>query len=176
MQSPLHKLINGTSIALDIRRRVRARATKLGQLGFPPKLVSVVFDDGTGFDSAIAWYVKNQKLVAGKCGIEFEEKAVSKDISSNGFLDILNELNQDPRVTGVVMQRPFPNHFSPEDVQIAIHPLKDVEGMHPMSIGNVVVSYACLFTYAKKLDSSNKIFSIMKQIWCHVLPKLLSNV
>ncbi|GBG30925.1 C-1-tetrahydrofolate synthase, mitochondrial [Hondaea fermentalgiana] len=158
-----HKLIKGTQIALQRRRAVTRQVAKLAEAGWQPKLVSVVFkkslkldqaqenakyahavlvrdddEDMDEEDSAIAWYVRNQRRVAEKCGILFEELAVSAEVDSKDFVSVLEKINQDPRVTGVVMQRPFPPHLSPDDVQNAIHPLKDVEGMHPTSIGNVV--------------------------------------
>src|SRR5690606_5586436 len=50
----------------------------------------------------------------------------------------IGALNVDPRVTGIILQRPVPPHLSIKALQSAIHPLKDVEGMHPASIGNIV--------------------------------------
>lgn len=136
-----HKLINGTRIALAMRQQVKREVAQLTSQGWQPKLVSVVFKDprqSAQDESAIAWYVKNQKRVAEKCGISFEEMSVPYSVDTPNFVSLLESINQDPRVTGVVMQRPFPPHLEPDDVQMAIHPLKDVEGMNPASIGNVV--------------------------------------
>lgn len=140
MQQHAHKLISGSKLALGLRRAVKRDVAALAQSGWQPKLLSVMFSAGAGAapDSAIAWYVRNQRRVAEKCGILFEEKVVQNDVSTAGFVAMLEATNQDPRVTGVVMQRPFPAHLSPDDIQDAIHPLKDVEGMHPSSIGNVL--------------------------------------
>jgi methylenetetrahydrofolate dehydrogenase (NADP+)/methenyltetrahydrofolate cyclohydrolase len=54
------------------------------------------------------------------------------------MLAAISAMNADPRVTGIILQRPVPHHLSIKQLQAAIHPLKDVEGMHPASIGNIV--------------------------------------
>jgi methylenetetrahydrofolate dehydrogenase (NADP+)/methenyltetrahydrofolate cyclohydrolase len=136
-----HKLVNGTKLAKTIREQVSRDVAALRQEGWVPRLVSLVFS-GSGDASAIAWYVRNQRRVAELCGIEFEERCVPGDIGTAALVAELERANKDPRVTGVVMQRPFPAHLAPSDVQMAIHPLKDVEGMHPSSIGNVVYGEA----------------------------------
>jgi len=136
-----HKLIKGTLLALGMRKRVSARVAALVEKKWQPRLVSVVFKDKNNennSDSPIAWYVRNQRRVAEKCGIAFDETSVPSDISTERFVEMLQETNMNPTVTGVVMQRPFPPHLSPDEIQNAIHPLKDVEGMHPSSIGHVV--------------------------------------
>jgi len=135
------KLIDGTKIALEIRRKVELKSAILVENGWQPKLLSVVFSTtDSKASSAIEWYVRNQKRVAEKCGIVFEESEIPENISQESFVDFLSKANQDPRVTGVVLQRPFPKHLQTDQVQMAVHPLKDVEGMHPSSIGRVLVS------------------------------------
>ena len=61
-----------------------------------------------------------------------------------GMLAQMAKINTDPRITGVIMQRPVPAHLNVLDIQQAVHPLKDVEGMNPTSIGHVVYNEADL--------------------------------
>ena len=70
--------------------------------------------------------------------IIFEEKEYPSDISANELQAAIANFNVDPKVTGIFLQRPVPESISVKTLQKAIHPLKDVEGMHPASIGNIV--------------------------------------
>jgi len=77
-------------------------------------------------------------LKAEKIGVIFEEKEYPNDISANELQAAIANFNVDPKVTGIFLQRPVPESISIKTLQKAIHPLKDVEGMHPASIGNIV--------------------------------------
>jgi methylenetetrahydrofolate dehydrogenase (NADP+)/methenyltetrahydrofolate cyclohydrolase len=68
----------------------------------------------------------------------FEEKNFRSDTTQAEIQATLHALNADPRVTGIILQRPVSDHISIKALQSTIHPLKDVEGMHPTSIGNIV--------------------------------------
>ncbi len=87
---------------------------------------------------AINLYVRNQARGAERAGILFEERNLPATISPVEMTGIVQALNTDPRVTGIIIQRPVPKHLNIKELQSAIHPLKDVEGMHPASIGNIV--------------------------------------
>ena len=77
-------------------------------------------------------------MKAEKAGIFFEEKDYPYDITTNELQAAITNFNVDPKVTGILLQRPVPERISIKTLQKAIHPLKDVEGMHPTSIGNIV--------------------------------------
>ena len=102
--------------------------------GWPPKLVSI----SIGETDAARLYVRNQKRSAQKVGVDFEERDYPADISESELLGIIQGLNTDPRVTGIIIQRPTPDQISVRRLQRAIHPFKDVEGMHPANIGSIV--------------------------------------
>ncbi len=87
---------------------------------------------------AFLLYIRNQRLKAEKIGIIFEAKEYPNDISANELQAAIANFNVDPKVTGIFLQRPVPKSISIKTLQKAIHPLKDVEGMHPASIGNIV--------------------------------------
>ena len=131
-----HKLINGVKLAAALRREVAAEVEALNAQGWFLKLASVTFGDSS--DGAIQRYVRNQRRVAHKCGIAFEEKILPASITTQEFMQELEGINNDPSVTGVIMQRPFPEHLCVGEIQHCVHPLKDVEGMRPESIGNVL--------------------------------------
>ena len=102
--------------------------------GWTPKLVSITVGD----INAVDVYVRNQKRNAKKCDIIFEERHFSNDITQEELEAAISTMNIDPRVTGIIIQRPIPQHLSVKSLQTKIHPLKDVEGMNPISIGNIV--------------------------------------
>lgn len=127
-------LIDGKLIARNMREGLARDVAELDQSGWSPKLVSITVGDG----SASALYVRNQQRQAEAVGIEFEQRNYPIDISLEQLTGVLQGLNGDPRVHGIIIQRPLPSHIPVKTLQKAVHPLKDVEGMHPASIGNIV--------------------------------------
>ncbi len=129
-----HKLLDGRRAAASILADVAGEVTALAELGWAPRLVSVTIGDVEAVDI----YVRNQRRRAEAAGIAFEERNFPADVTRAEIRAALGAMNADPRVTGVIIQRPVPGHLSIRDLQMTIHPLKDVEGMHPASIGNIV--------------------------------------
>jgi methylenetetrahydrofolate dehydrogenase (NADP+)/methenyltetrahydrofolate cyclohydrolase len=129
-----HNALLGKPVADDILHTVHAGVAELAARGWPTKLVSITIGDV----AAVNLYVRNQARGAGRAGIQFEERNLPENVSRIEMLGILQALNTDPRVTGIIIQRPVPKHLNIKELQTTIHPLKDVEGMHPASIGNIV--------------------------------------
>ena len=129
-----HKLLRGKPVAAGIKQEVAAEAARLTESGWTPKLVSIAVGDA----EPVALYIRNQKRNAEEVGIDFEERFYPEDTSRQEMLAVIATLNADPRVSGVIIQRPVPDHLSIKELQLAVHPLKDVEGMHPASIGKIV--------------------------------------
>ena len=129
-----HLDIDGRAIAAEMLARIAVDVEDLRKSGWPPKLVSIKVGD----NSEVDLYVRNQRRKAEKAGIEFVEKHYPADISREEMHAALKHLNVDPSVTGIILQRPIPDHIPIKALQATIHPLKDVEGTHPASIGNIV--------------------------------------
>ncbi|MGH1415660.1 MAG: bifunctional 5,10-methylenetetrahydrofolate dehydrogenase/5,10-methenyltetrahydrofolate cyclohydrolase [Pelagimonas sp.] len=127
-------LIDGKSIAADMRAEVAKDAAALSDAGWAPKLVSI----SVGDTAAAELYVRNQQRSANSAGVEFEARSYPSETSLEQMTGILQGLNADPRVNGIIIQRPLPEHIPVKVLQKMVHPLKDVEGMHPASIGNIV--------------------------------------
>ena len=89
-------------------------------------------------------YIRNQARLAQKAGIPFEEQVWDADITQEACKAQLQKMNDDPEVLGIILQRPVPTQINVRSLQSAIHPLKDVEGMNPASIGNIVYSDVAL--------------------------------
>ena len=128
-----HKELNGRRIAEGLHDDTRRSVAGLTQEGWAPRLVSVVI----GNADAVAVYVRNQKRTAERLGIAFEERHFTEDISEAEMLSAVQAMNADPRITGIIVQRPVPPQINIKRLQSAIHPLKDVEGLHPASVGNI---------------------------------------
>ncbi|MER9425835.1 bifunctional 5,10-methylenetetrahydrofolate dehydrogenase/5,10-methenyltetrahydrofolate cyclohydrolase [Mesorhizobium sp. M0317] len=128
------RYLRGGPVAQRIMASVREDAAIATAEGFPPKLVSITVGD----TAAVDVYVRNQRAKAALAGIGFEERRFPADISAGELEAAIHGLNADPRVTGIIIQRPVPAHIPIKTLQAAVHPLKDVEGMHPASIGNIV--------------------------------------
>jgi len=127
-------LIDGKAIAARIRAETRAEAEALAEAGWAPRLVSI----SVGDVAAAELYVRNQQRQADDAGIGYEARNYDATISLEQLEGVLAGLNADPRVNGIIIQRPLPAHIPVKALQKAVHPLKDVEGMHPSSIGNIV--------------------------------------
>ena len=129
-----HKLLSGKPVSERIMAEVAEGVAELEAQGWAPRLVSITVGDV----EAVGVYVRNQRRKAESAGIAFEERHFPGDVSERELVAALRAMNADPRVTGVIIQRPVPAHLNGRELQMAIHPLKDVEGMHPASIGNIV--------------------------------------
>ncbi len=129
-----YNILYGKPTAEGILEEVRQQVAWFSEHGWPVKLVSLTVGDVA--DAAL--YVRNQKRTAEKVGIAFEQRNFPESVSRAELIGALRSLNGDPRVTGIILQRPVPEHLNIRELQSAIHPLKDVEGMHPASIGNIV--------------------------------------
>jgi len=128
------RYLKGAPVAARIIADVRAAAVKATAAGFPPRLVSITVGDVAAVDV----YVRNQRAKAELAGIDFEERRFPADLTAAELEAAIHGMNADPRVTGIIIQRPVPAHIPIKALQAAVHPMKDVEGMHPASIGNIV--------------------------------------
>ena len=135
-----HKIIDGKAFAKVIKDDVRRRVSALADRGWPPHLVSM----HVAGHPAAALYVKNQQRACGQTAIQFTNRNIPADITQPEMLAAIQALNVDPRVTGIIVQRPVPGHLDLESLQNAIHPTKDVEGMSSANIGNIVYGDSAL--------------------------------
>lgn len=129
-----NRLIDGRAVQKRILEDVRCRIEKLHHIQPIGSLVSVSIGDRP----EVAVYIRNQAKAASIAGIPFHEVCLPKTISSSDARAEIKRLNDDPNVVGVILQRPVPEHINVRILQHAVHPRKDVEGMNPASIGNIV--------------------------------------
>jgi methylenetetrahydrofolate dehydrogenase (NADP+)/methenyltetrahydrofolate cyclohydrolase len=134
---PDHRLIDGKAVKNRILAVVSAYTRTQTNM---PKLVSI----SIGENPEVAVYVRNQERGAGQAGLPFERQIWASDITQDDCKALILAMNDDPSVLGIILQRPVPDHINVRSLQSAIHPLKDVEGMNPASIGNIVYSDVAL--------------------------------
>jgi methylenetetrahydrofolate dehydrogenase (NADP+)/methenyltetrahydrofolate cyclohydrolase len=132
-----HRLIDGKAVATRIFESCRAYCD--GNPGMP-QLVSISIGDVP----EVEVYMRNQARGAVRAGIGFDQRNWPSDISQIDAKTRIQAMNDDPSVLGIILQRPVPEHINVRSLQSAIHPLKDVEGMNPASIGNIVYSDVAL--------------------------------
>lgn len=135
-----HRLIDGKAVMARILDDVSAyfADAAIGKKG--ARLVSVSIGDSP----EVAVYVRNQALAAQKAGLRFYQELWSDEVTQDECKQLIVEMNDDPSIIGIILQRPVPDHINVRSLQSAIHPLKDVEGMNPASIGNIVYSDVAL--------------------------------
>jgi len=117
-------------ILKDVKSRVKAIAAER-PMG---RLVSI----SIGGEDDVAIYIRGQERAAKKVGIPFDAQFWPADMTQTECKAKISAMNDDPDVLGIILQRPVPKHINVRSLQSAIHPLKDVEGMNPASIGNIV--------------------------------------
>jgi len=135
-----HKIIDGRKHAEVVKDEVRARVAGLKALGWQPRLVSIHI----GESAAAALFIKNQKRACEEVNIEYENRHYPAEMTQVEALAAIHALNADPRVTGIILQRPVPSALDLEQLENAMHPTKDVEGMSSANIGNIVYGDASL--------------------------------
>ena len=134
------RLLYGADVRQRILQGVEAEILRLGKRRSVGRLVSV----GIGEVDEISVYIRGQARAAATVGLPFDEQHWPAELTQDECKRRLVEMNDDPDVLGVILQRPVPAHLNVRSLQSAIHPLKDVEGMNPASIGNIVYNQTAL--------------------------------
>lgn len=126
------QIIDGNALAQQIKAELREKvdhAVANGQR--PPHLAAVLIGDHPASRS----YVTNKVKSCADAGFESTLIQRPAEISQQGLLDIVRELNEDPAIDGFIVQLPLPEHIHEMDITLAIAPEKDVDGFHPMNLG-----------------------------------------
>ncbi|TLS68655.1 bifunctional methylenetetrahydrofolate dehydrogenase/methenyltetrahydrofolate cyclohydrolase FolD [Mariprofundus erugo] len=134
MDSTTAKILDGKALAARMREQIRLEAAELTQKhGRAPGLAVILVGD----DPASHVYVKNKKSGCEKTGIHSISHELPAETTQQHLLGLISELNQDPKVDGILVQLPVPAHINPETIIEAIDPGKDVDGFHPYNVGRL---------------------------------------
>jgi methylenetetrahydrofolate dehydrogenase (NADP+)/methenyltetrahydrofolate cyclohydrolase len=128
------KIIDGKTIAQQVRAEWKVRADALNARGITPGLAVII----VGEDPASKVYVANKVKVCAELGLHSEHITMSAETSEAALLAKIAELNRDTRIHGILVQLPVPKHIDSNKVLNAISPEKDVDGFHPENVGALV--------------------------------------
>ncbi|BAH43314.1 bifunctional methylenetetrahydrofolate dehydrogenase/methenyltetrahydrofolate cyclohydrolase FolD [Brevibacillus sp. RS1.1] len=128
-------ILQGKEVAQSIRAELANEVVELKKQGVVPGLTVVIVGD----DPASHSYVRGKAKGCEEVGISSEIIRKDADITEEELLVIIQQLNENPNVNGILVQLPLPAHISEHAVIEAIAPEKDVDGFHPISIGNMVL-------------------------------------
>ena len=129
------RIIDGKSIAQNVRAELAVRVQRLKAEGLMPGLAVVI----VGEDPASKVYVRNKALACEQVGMHSEVHALSADTSQSHIISFIRRLNEDDRIHGILVQLPLPNRMDSRAVVEAIAPGKDVDGFHYQNVGALVV-------------------------------------
>ena len=130
------QLIDGKAVAARVRAEVKAEVAQLkASRGLVPGLTVV----RVGEDPASKVYVTGKKKAAEEVGFNSWELHPDEKISQDELLSLVDKLNKDPAVHGILVQLPLPKHIDAERIISAVSPEKDVDGFHPMNAGMLSV-------------------------------------
>ncbi len=130
----MSELIDGKAISERIRESITADTAVLAAKGTTPGLAVVLVGD----DPASRVYVSMKAKACEKVGIVSYEHKLSEQASESELLNLVDALNKDERIDGILVQLPLPGHINEDRVLEAIFPVKDVDGFHPYNVGRLV--------------------------------------
>lgn len=130
------KILDGKKMADEIKSELKIEVLELKEKGIVPGLAVVI----VGNDSASKIYVKNKKRACEEIGMSSQVFEVEEKISQKELLALIEKLNTDDKVHGILVQLPLPVHINREKIISAISPKKDVDCFHPENIGKMFLS------------------------------------
>lgn len=131
------KLIDGKEISAAVKQRVADEVKEL--TGRAPALAVIIVGD----NQASRVYVNNKKKACAFCGFTSVEKALPESTTQDELLAVIDELNADNEIDGILCQLPLPAHINESDIISAISPDKDVDGFHPVNTGRLYSGLPC---------------------------------
>lgn len=128
-------IIDGKQIAADVRADVAKKVAELKEKGIIPCLAVIL----VGQNPASVSYVTGKRKALAEVGMADRSIELPEDTSEADLLKLIGELNADSSVHGILVQLPLPKHINEDKVIMAIDPSKDVDGFHPVSVGNMMI-------------------------------------
>ena len=131
-------IIDGKKTAAELREKLKKKVTELKSTYNTVPGLTVIL---VGEDPASTIYVKNKEKFAIEVGINSQVIKYSEDVEEKVVLNKIKELNSDNKVSGILVQLPLPKHIDKKKVIETIDPVKDVDGFHPINVGNLSSGY-----------------------------------
>jgi len=129
------QIIDGKQVAADMRAELKDEVAKLKEQGIVPGLGVIL----VGEDPASQSYVTAKERACENIGIYSDDNRLPADTSQEKLMVLVDKMNNDPKINGILVQLPLPKGLNEADVLLAIDPAKDVDGFHPMNVGKMMV-------------------------------------
>ena len=136
------EILDGKELAKKVRQDLKEEVKELKKQGILPKLAVIM----VGKNSSSEVYVKNKSKAFIKTGIDFEEFLLEQKTTDEELLALIEKLNQDKNVHGILLQSPVPKQIDINRAFRTIRPDKDVDGFHPVNVGNLVIGEDCFIS------------------------------
>ncbi|MDD2431591.1 MAG: bifunctional methylenetetrahydrofolate dehydrogenase/methenyltetrahydrofolate cyclohydrolase FolD [Firmicutes bacterium] len=133
LKGGLSLIIDGKALAKEKRVKIATEVEDLKQKGVTPGLAVVL----VGEDPASQIYVRNKHRACEEVGIYSKEITLPESTSEDELLELIDDLNNDKSIDGILVQLPLPRHIDPDQVILRISPDKDVDGFHPVNAGRL---------------------------------------
>ena len=131
----MYKLINGKAISDHVKQRVAAQTAELCSKGIQPGLAVIL----VGEDPASQIYVNSKERACTQVGFYSEKHTLPADTTMEELLSLVDKLNKDSKIDGILCQLPLPKHLDETAVIHAISPKKDVDAFHPANVGKIMI-------------------------------------
>ena len=128
-------IIDGKKISTEIKDELKEQVAKLKAEGVEVTLAVVK----VGEDPASAVYVRNKEKACEYIGINSKKIEMPEETTEEELLKLVDDLNTDPAINGILVQLPLPKHIDENKILLAIDPMKDVDGFHPVNVGKMVI-------------------------------------
>ena len=128
------KILDGKAVSLKVKESVKVRAEELKKFGVEPTLAVIL----VGEDKASQTYVRAKEKACNEYGIKSVAHRLSENTTQNELLALINVLNLDDSIHGILVQLPLPKHIDTDAILAAIDPQKDVDGFHAVNVGKLV--------------------------------------
>ena len=129
------EILNGKEVSKKVKNELKIEVEKLKENGINPKLAVIM----VGNNSSSEIYVRNKSKACDAVGIEFEEFLLKEETTENELLELIERLNQNDKINGILLQSPVPKHIDINKAFRKISPQKDVDGFNPENVGNLVI-------------------------------------
>ena len=149
-------LIDGKNLAKTIRSNLKNDVEELKKEGINPKFAVILVGD----DPASKIYVRNKNRASEEIGIEYEEHLLKEDTTMEELLGLIDKLNEDETINGILLQSPLPKHLDINEAFKRISYKKDVDGFNPVNVGKLALGQDCFvsctpYGVIKMLDAYN---------------------
>ena len=128
-------IIDGKAVSSAVKQQVKNECEQLKKQGITPGLAVIIVGD----DPASQVYVRNKEKACEECGFYSVKYALSADTTQEELNSLVDKLNKDNKINGILCQLPLPSHLDDKEVINRIDPIKDVDAFHPVNVGAIMI-------------------------------------